>query len=53
MRRVNLALAVRSTQVVLGTHAFQVQDGEPTTCIGTMGPPLKSFIFAVPEVRRV
>eukprot|EP00435_Cladocopium_sp_Y103_P041008 s801_g11.t1 len=50
MRRVNLTEVVRSTKrVVFGAKAFQLQDGEPTTCLGTTGPPLKSFIFEVPE----
>eukprot|EP00435_Cladocopium_sp_Y103_P010734 s2132_g2.t2 len=50
MRRVNLTQVVRSTKrVVFGANAFQLQDGEPTTCLGTTGPPLKSFIFEVPE----
>ncbi|CAL1137292.1 unnamed protein product [Cladocopium goreaui] len=50
MRRVNLTEVVRSTKrVAFGANAFQLQDGEPTTCLGTTGPPLKSFIFEVPE----
>ena len=50
MRRVNLTEVVRSTKrVAVGANAFQLQDGEPTTCLGTTGPPLKSFIFEVPE----
>ena len=54
MHRVNLTEAVRSTQrVVFGANAFQLlvqlQDGELTTCGGTTGPPLKSFILWVLE----
>ena len=50
MRRVNLTEVVRSTKrVAFGANAFQLQDSEPTTCLGTTGPPLKSFIFEVPE----
>ena len=50
MRRVNLTQVVRSTKrIVFGARAFQLQDGKPTTCLGTTGPPLKSFIFEVPE----
>ena len=50
MRRVNLTEVVRCTKrLVLGAHAFQLQDDEPSTCLGTTGPPLKSFIFEVPE----
>ena len=50
MRRVNLTEVVRNTKrVAFGANAFQLQDGEPTTCLGTTGPPLKSFIFEVPE----
>ena len=50
MRRVNLTEVVRCTKrLVLGANAFQLQDGEPTRCLGTTGPPLKSFIFEMPE----
>ncbi|CAL1165369.1 unnamed protein product [Cladocopium goreaui] len=50
MRRVNLTEVVRSTQrIVFGANTFQLQDDEPTTCLGTTGPPLKSFIFEMPE----
>ena len=50
MRRVNLTEVVRCTKrLVLGAHAFQLQDDEPSTCLGTTGPPIKSFIFEVPE----
>ncbi|CAL1141849.1 unnamed protein product [Cladocopium goreaui] len=49
MRRVHLTEVVRSTKrLVLGANAFQLQD-EPITCLGTTGPPLKSFIFESPK----
>ena len=50
MRRVNLTEVVRSTKrIVCGANAFQLQDDEPITCLGTTGPPLKSFIFESPK----
>ena len=50
MRRVNLTEVVRSTKrVVFGANAFRLHDDEPTKCLGTTGPPLKSFIFESPE----
>eukprot|EP00435_Cladocopium_sp_Y103_P051666 s2934_g16.t1 len=50
MHEVNLTEVVRSTKrVVFGANVFQLQDedDEPTTCLGTTGPPLKTFIFEV------
>ena len=50
MRQVNLTEVVRSTKrITSGAKAFQLQGGEATTCVGTTGPPLKSFLFEVPE----
>eukprot|EP00438_Fugacium_kawagutii_P015117 Skav214608 [mRNA] locus=scaffold57:999581:1002537:- [translate_table: standard] len=45
MRRITLTQVVRSTKrVVLGANAFRMDDGE-VSCLGTTGPPLKSFLF--------
>ena len=50
MRRVILTEIVRSTKrIVCGANAFHLQDDEPITCLGTTGPPLKSFIFESPK----
>eukprot|EP00438_Fugacium_kawagutii_P015121 Skav214612 [mRNA] locus=scaffold57:1027803:1034922:- [translate_table: standard] len=46
MRQVTLTQVVRSTKrVVLGANAFRMDDGNPVSCLGTTGPPLKSFLF--------
>eukprot|EP00438_Fugacium_kawagutii_P015115 Skav214606 [mRNA] locus=scaffold57:982173:984323:- [translate_table: standard] len=53
LRQVILTQVVRSTKrVVLGASTFQLQDhmqDADTTCLGTDGPPLKSFLFEAPE----
>eukprot|EP00438_Fugacium_kawagutii_P029136 Skav236423 [mRNA] locus=scaffold4816:50159:58700:- [translate_table: standard] len=47
--RVNLTEVVRSTKrVVGGAASFGLQDSE-TSCLGTNGPPLKTFLFKTPE----
>eukprot|EP00438_Fugacium_kawagutii_P001451 Skav211868 [mRNA] locus=scaffold1431:166491:168956:- [translate_table: standard] len=50
VREVTLTEVIRSTKrVVLGAGAFGLQDSQTITCLGTTGPPLKSFLFAAPE----
>eukprot|EP00438_Fugacium_kawagutii_P019377 Skav207917 [mRNA] locus=scaffold190:397906:399510:- [translate_table: standard] len=46
MRRITLTQVVRSTKrVMLGANAFRMEDGDTISCLGTTGPPLKSFLF--------
>eukprot|EP00438_Fugacium_kawagutii_P024362 Skav225973 [mRNA] locus=scaffold4916:49227:51398:- [translate_table: standard] len=50
VRRVTLTQVVRSTKrVVGGAASFGLQDSDATSCIGTTGPPLKTFLFHTPE----
>eukprot|EP00438_Fugacium_kawagutii_P024358 Skav225969 [mRNA] locus=scaffold4916:6319:8613:- [translate_table: standard] len=50
VRRVTLTEVVRSTKrVVGGAASFGLQDSDATSCIGTTGPPLKTFLFATTE----
>eukprot|EP00438_Fugacium_kawagutii_P014492 Skav200724 [mRNA] locus=scaffold1362:63897:64727:+ [translate_table: standard] len=53
MRKVTLTQVVGSTErIVLGAGAFQPQDSAPITCVGTTGPPLKTFLFPTPAVHK-
>eukprot|EP00438_Fugacium_kawagutii_P001453 Skav211870 [mRNA] locus=scaffold1431:208885:210723:- [translate_table: standard] len=54
MRRVTLTQIVRSTKrVMLGANAFRMEDGDPISCLGTTGPPLKSFLFDAQDDQEV
>eukprot|EP00438_Fugacium_kawagutii_P022216 Skav203949 [mRNA] locus=scaffold391:205921:208083:- [translate_table: standard] len=47
---VTLTQVVRSTKrVVAGAASFGLQDSGATSCIGTTGPPLKTFLFEPPR----
>eukprot|EP00438_Fugacium_kawagutii_P030889 Skav215842 [mRNA] locus=scaffold1630:85275:87416:- [translate_table: standard] len=50
VRKVTLTQVVRSTKrVVAGAASFGLPDSDATSCIGTTGPPLKTFLFETPE----
>eukprot|EP00438_Fugacium_kawagutii_P033580 Skav205230 [mRNA] locus=scaffold1794:106907:109339:+ [translate_table: standard] len=50
VREVTLTEVLRSTKrVVLGAGAFGLQDTHTITCLGTTGPPLKTFLFAAED----
>eukprot|EP00438_Fugacium_kawagutii_P024365 Skav225976 [mRNA] locus=scaffold4916:89768:92281:- [translate_table: standard] len=50
VRKVTLTQVVRSTKrVVAGAASFGLQDSGAPSCIGTTGPPLKTFLFATPK----
>eukprot|EP00438_Fugacium_kawagutii_P008143 Skav234384 [mRNA] locus=scaffold2071:277554:279677:- [translate_table: standard] len=47
---VTLSQVVRSPKrLMLGAGTFRLKDAERTTCIGTTGPPIKTFLFETPE----
>eukprot|EP00438_Fugacium_kawagutii_P024363 Skav225974 [mRNA] locus=scaffold4916:70934:73045:- [translate_table: standard] len=50
VRKVTLTQVVRSTRrIVGGSASFGLQDSRAPSCIGTTGPPLKTFLFKMPE----